>query len=518
MSRIRPLLLLASLAFGATLTPVAGGQTPLRTERIAAGLSSALWLGSPPKDEDRLFVAEQNSGLIKIIRNGAVMPTPFLNIKSKIRTSSERGLLGVAFHPNYEANGYFFVNYTRAGDGATMVERYTVSATNPNVANPASAKLILGPISQPSSNHNGGCLQFSPVDGLLYIATGDGGGSGDPQCRAQNGQELLGKILRIDVDSPGTEYIPPSNPFVGNGAFRNQIWAYGLRNPWRFGFDRLTGDLYIGDVGQNRREEVNFQPASSAGGENYGWKIMEGLLCFSTSNCSNPPQCNAASLVKPVYDYQTGSNCTVIGGYVYRGCAIPDLAGTYFFADYCSARIWSFEYDGQNRTNFQERTAELRPSTGATGRITSFGEDGRGEIYIVARNGIFKIMAGGTPSAVNLGFGTIGGNGEEPLFEVCGLLSVGLSAEFILRRAAATAAASLLLSTSNNPTLFPPIGTLVPLPAQLILPVLTSSEGRVQFTVNGVSGPATAFGQWVVLDPLAPSGLAFSNAVQLNFP
>ena len=261
--------------------------------------------------------------------------------------------------------------------------------------------------------------------------------------------------------------------------------------------------MYIGDVGQNRREEINFQPAGSRGGENYGWKVMEGTQCFSSNQCTNPPLCNAVSLTDPIYDYATGANCTVVGGYVYRGCAIPDLAGTYFFADYCSARIWSFEYDGQNRTNFQERTAELRPATGATGRITSFGEDDRGEIYIVARNGIYKIVAGGTPSHVNLGFGTMGGNGEEPLFEVCGLLTPGLSAEFILRRAAPTAAASLLLSTSNNPTLFPPIGMLVPIPAQLFVPAVTDMDGRVQFTVNGVAGPATAFGQWIVLDPLA---------------
>jgi len=502
------------------LAATAAAQTPLMTERVASGFSNPLWCGSPPGDEDRLFVAEQSTGLIRIVKDGAVLPDPFINLRSKISTGGERGLLGVAFHPDYDSNGYFFVNYTRSGDGATMIERYQASQGNPDLANPTSATRILGPISQPFSNHNGGGLEFGPNDGYLYISTGDGGSRGDPGCRAQDKADFLGKILRVDVDSPQAEFIPPSNPGVGVQGFNDYVWSYGLRNPWRFSFDRANGDMYIGDVGQNSREEVSFQSGQSAGGENYGWKVMEGLNCYSTANCTNPPTCNSPSLVLPIHQYATGSNCTVVGGYVYRGCAIPDLDGTYFFADYCSGRIWSFSYDGVNPiANFQERTAELRPSSGAIGRITSFGEDARGELHIVGRNGsIYRVMAAGTPVATNLGFGTVGSNGEVPVFEVCGLLGVGLSAEFILRKAPPTTSVSLVLSTSNNPVNLPPWGTLVPTPPQLIAPFVTSSEGRVQFTVQGAAGPAMIYGQWLVLDLASTNGLTFSDALEINFP
>ena len=248
---------------------------------------------------------------------------------------------------------------------------------------------------------------------------------------------------------------------------------------------------------------------------------MEGLNCFSTAQCMNPPACNSAGLVLPIHQYITGGNCTVVGGYVYRGCAIPDLDGTYFFADYCSGRIWSFTPDGQNfvpNSAKTERTAELRPSTGAFGRITSFGEDARGEILIVGRNGsIYKIMPAGQPVATNLGFGTNGVQGT-PLFEVCGLLSTGLSAEFILRKAAPNAPATLLISGSNNPVNLPPWGTIVPLPSVIVAPFVTDADGRVQFTAAGAPGPAQVYGQWLVLDSTASGGLALSDALQINFP
>jgi glucose/arabinose dehydrogenase len=361
----------------------------LSTERIAAGLSRPLFATAPPGDTIRLFVLEQYTAQIKILKGGVALASPFLDINNLVSDSgSERGLLGLVFHPSYETNGYFYVNYTNnAGD--TVVARYSASE-NPDVANPNSA-LILITISQPYSNHNGGTLAFGPNDGYLYIGMGDGGSAGDPENRAQNDGELLGKMLRIDVDNENPYAIPPDNPYVGSGDPREEIWAKGLRNPWRFSFDRLTGDLYIADVGQNSYEEIDFQPALSAGGENYGWRLMEGNYCY------NPPiNCDPGGLTYPIHEYSHGGNpfrCSVTGGYVYRGSDIADLYGTYFFADFCSDQVWSFRYDGSNLTSFTDRTAELNPGNGVSiDSISSFGEDGNGELYLVDLGGeIFKL-------------------------------------------------------------------------------------------------------------------------------
>jgi len=361
----------------------------LSTERIAAGLSRPLFATAPPGDTIRLFVLEQYTAQIKILKGGVALASPFLDINNLVSDSgSERGLLGLVFHPSYETNGYFYVNYTNnAGD--TVVARYSASE-NPDVANPNSA-LILITISQPYSNHNGGMLAFGPLDGYLYIALGDGGSAGDPENRAQNDGTLLGKLLRIDVDSAQPYGIPPDNPFIGPGDPLDEIWAKGLRNPWRFSFDSLTGDLYIADVGQNTYEEIDFQPALSTGGENYGWRLTEGNHCY------NPPSgCDPGGLTYPIYEYTHGGSpfrCSVTGGYVYRGTAIPALQGTYFFADFCSGQIWSFRYDGATLTAFTDRTAELAPGNGSSiGSIASFGEDGSGELYIVDLGGeIFKV-------------------------------------------------------------------------------------------------------------------------------
>ena len=361
----------------------------LSTERIAAGLSRPLFATAPPGDTIRLFVLEQYTAQIKILKGGVALASPFLDINNLVSDSgSERGLLGLVFHPSYETNGYFYVNYTNnAGD--TVVARYSVSA-NPDVANPNSA-LILITISQPYSNHNGGMLAFGPLDGYLYIALGDGGSAGDPENRAQNDGTLLGKLLRIDVDSAQPYGIPPDNPFIGPGDPLDEIWAKGLRNPWRFSFDSLTGDLYIADVGQNTYEEIDFQPALSTGGENYGWRLTEGNHCY------NPPSgCDPGGLTYPIHEYIHGGNpfrCSVTGGYVYRGSVITGLQGTYFFADFCSSQLWSFRYDGVTLTSFTDRTAELDPGSGLSiDSITSFGEDGSGEIFIVDLDGdIFKL-------------------------------------------------------------------------------------------------------------------------------
>jgi glucose/arabinose dehydrogenase len=363
----------------------------LRARRIASGFVLPTYLTSPPNDATRLFVVEQ-AGRIRLIKNGVVLGTPFLDIRTLVLSGGERGLLGLAFHPNYATNRRFYVYFTRQTDGAIVVNRY-LRSENPDRALPASAQTVIV-IPHPNfSNHNGGCLQFGPDD-FLYFGTGDGGGSGDPNCNAQNGATLLGKILRIDVDSGSPYAVPPSNPFVGVAGFRPEIWAVGVRNPWRFSFDALTGDLYIGDVGQDTEEEIDFTPAGSGGGENYGWKIMEGTSCFSTTNCTNPPPCGSPLFTDPVWTYtHAGGNCSVTGGYVYRGSAIAGLQGTYFFADFCSARIWSFRVVGGVVTSFTERTAELDPPATNINSISSFGEDANGELYIVDQGGeIFRIL------------------------------------------------------------------------------------------------------------------------------
>jgi len=379
------LMLIAACAAGFSIgccTGTAGAQT-LATQQVASGVSGALLITSPPGDLDRLFIVEQNSGLIKILRNGQVLPTPFLNVRARLAVGGERGLLGLAFHPDYDSNGFFFINYTNPS-GHTVVARYEVTA-DPDVADFNSEQVVIT-INQPFSNHNGGNLQFSPVDGYLYMGMGDGGSGNDPGNRAQNGQELLGKMLRLNVDDlPYT--IPADNPFVNDPNVRDEIWALGVRNPWRWSFDRDTGDMLMGDVGQNVIEEVNFEPAG-AGGRNYGWRCMEGLRCTGLSGCT----CNAPELTLPIHTYDHGGGrCSITGGYIYRGSSIPLLSGTYFFADYCSRNIYSLEYDGQSVFNFQERTSEL--GGGAISSISSFGEDASGEMYIVSLGGsVHKIV------------------------------------------------------------------------------------------------------------------------------
>jgi hypothetical protein len=393
------------------------GTTQLTTVRVASGLSLPLYVTAPPGDTSRAFIVEQRSGTTGRIRvlqlpSNTLLTTPFLSV-SPVSTGDEQGLLGLAFHPNYNDNGYFWINYTDSG-GTTRVVRYQASPPSSNTANAASATTVLS-ISQPFSNHNGGWLGFGP-DGYLYISTGDGGSANDPGNRAQNLTLHLGKMLRIDVDGaddiPGNDdddgvigstlapYTnPPDNPFYGATTGLDEIWAYGLRNPWRCSFDRLTGDLWIGDVGQGSWEEIDFQPAGSSGGENYGWRCMEGNHCTGLTGCTCDINCGGGLLVCPIHEYShstDGFSCSITGGYVYRGCAMPDMNGIYFFADYCSDHIKSFRYSpGSGITEFTDRTTELDPA-GATAitDITSFGEDAYGELYITDRNGeVFKIIS-----------------------------------------------------------------------------------------------------------------------------
>lgn len=370
------------------------GELIMTTERVASGLARPVFVTAPPGDTERLFIVEQRGsggqstrGDIRILRlsDNTLLSTPFLTITG-LNTGSEQGLLGLAFHPNYAENGYFYVNYTSSN--TTFVRRYQVSAGNPNVANPNSGLTILS-FAQPQSNHNGGWIAFGP-DGYLYIANGDGGGAGDTSNNAQTMTTRLGKMLRIDVDSATPFAIPPDNPFVGPIPGLDEIWAYGLRNPWRCSFDRATGDLYIADVGQFTWEEISVQPANSTGGENYGWRCYEGNHTFNVSGCPS-----SQTMVFPIHEYNhSAGRCSITGGYVYRGSEIPEMYGHYFFADYCGGQIYTLEYTGSPNPPVVNRTSELAPGGGlGISSISSFGEDANGELYICDLMGgeVFRI-------------------------------------------------------------------------------------------------------------------------------
>jgi glucose/arabinose dehydrogenase len=351
-------------------SPEAADLPTLAIASPIGGFTQPLGVTNAGDGSNRIFVVEQG-GTIRIIKNGSVLSTPFLNISNRVSTNgSERGLLGLAFPPNYSSKGYFYVDYTNTR-GDTVIARYQRSSADPDAADPSSEQIIIT-IAQPFDNHNGGQLAFGPRDGLLYVGMGDGGSGGDPGNRAQNPLELLGKILRLDVESgrPYTYVVPANNPFVGRTGFRPEIWALGLRNPWRFSFDRATADLYIGDVGQGLFEEVDFQAAGSAGGQNYGWKIMEGAHCFTTS------QCDETGLTLPVVEYDHSLGCSIIGGYVYRGGAFPRMQGLYFYGDFCSGRIWGL----RQQNNAWQSTQLIDTSIS----ISAFGEDEPGNLYVAS--------------------------------------------------------------------------------------------------------------------------------------
>lgn len=318
--------------------------------------------------DDRLFVTEQQ-GVIRIIQNGQLLGQPFLYIVNRVKSIEyEQGLLSVAFHPRYAENGYFFVYYTNL-NGDVVISRFRVSADDPNLADYTSEQIWLT-IPEPFANHNGGQLQFGP-DGYLYVGIGDGGSANDPLLAGQDLTTLLGKLLRLDVDfRPDGYAIPPTNPFAGDATQRGEIWAYGLRNPWRFSFDRLTHDLIIADVGQNLWEEVNFQPASSTGGENYGWNVMEAAHCF------NPLEgCDGTGMVLPIFEYGHELGCSITGGYLYRG---PEMAlyGNYFVSDYCQGTIWGLTPRGDG--SWQAQVVYQ-----GAGNVSSFGEDAAGNLYVL---------------------------------------------------------------------------------------------------------------------------------------
>jgi uncharacterized repeat protein (TIGR01451 family) len=348
------------------------GVTITVDEIVATGLERPVQVTHAGDGSGRLFVVEQ-PGRIRIIQNGSVLTTPFLDVTNKVDYGGERGLLGLAFHPDYASNGYFYVNYTNTS-GDTVVARYSVSS-NPNQANAGSAFTILS-VDQPYANHNGGQVLFGPHDGHLYIGMGDGGSGGDPLNSGQDTSTLLGAMLRIDVDG-GTPYaIPPDNPYVGKSG-RDEIWAIGLRNPWRFSFDRSTGDLYIGDVGQNEWEEISYQASSTPGGVNFGWRCREGTHTYTSSPpCNDPTWLD--NLTDPIAEYNHSVGRSVTGGFVYRGILYPDLVGRYFYADFVQGKIWSLYKTGSNPETWSVPELELDTSL----PIAAFGEDEEGELYI----------------------------------------------------------------------------------------------------------------------------------------
>lgn len=365
---------------GAIACNSAGAGPPPRDdvalERIATGLDDPVHLTAIPGDP-RLFVVEQ-PGRIRVIEDGEVRDEPFLDIAGKVRSGGERGLLSLAFHPSFESNGFFFVNYTERPAGRTVVERYRV-ASGGSRADPSSGRVVLA-IDQPYGNHNGGHVLFDHR-GLLWIGMGDGGAANDPQGNGQNLESLLGAMLRVDVDAREPYAIPAGNPFAAGRHGRPEIWASGVRNPWRFWIDAADTLVYIADVGQNEWEEIHVERADRPG-LNYGWNVLEGSRCFRGRSCDR------AGMQSPLVEYSHGEGCSITGGVVYRGKAVPALRGHYLYADYCQGWIRSFRYADGRTADHREWRID-RP-----GSISSFGVDGDGEAYVVTLEGdVFKVVS-----------------------------------------------------------------------------------------------------------------------------
>jgi glucose/arabinose dehydrogenase len=377
---------------------IPAGSNPLLTESLAqinwprfsyreatGGLSQPVQITHAGDGSGRIFIVEQG-GRIRLLINRQLLAVPFLDISGRVRTlGNEEGLLSLAFPPDYTTKGHFYVYYTNL-NGDNVISRFRLSAV-PDIADPNSEQVVLTLLHPVNDNHNGGQLAFGP-DGFLYVGTGDGGGAGDPDGNAQNPGTLLGKLLRIDVETgnPATYVIPAANPFADpSDGIRDEIWALGLRNPWRFSFDRLTGDLYIGDVGQTTWEEIDFQPAASPGGENFGWNILEGPVCFSPPSGCSPP----LNYSSPVAEYDHSLGCSVTGGFVYRGSPVSSLYGVYFYGDYCSGRIWGLKQAGGIWQN--QILGQLPPGF----NLSTFGEDETGTLYLgsLSNGKIYQINA-----------------------------------------------------------------------------------------------------------------------------
>jgi glucose/arabinose dehydrogenase len=381
----RPLLapLIAGLLGLAMVMPASAAVPGASLVLVDGGFTKPVLVTNAGDGSGRLFIVEK-AGIIKIVESGSTLPTPFLDISDQVSSDGERGLLGLAFHPGYETNRKFYVFYTRVSTGRLVIAEYRASTGDPDVADESTARTLLT-IAHPATNHNGGHLAFGRY-GYLHISTGDGGGSGDPNNNAQSKDSLLGKILRIDVNgTSGTRAYrrPASNPYVGKPGL-NEIWSRGLRNPWRFSFDRATWDLWIGDVGQTRWEEIDRSSvAFGAGkGKNFGWRVMEGNHCYRPSS-----GCNRDGKSRPLAEYSHSYGCSVTGGYVYRGTLSPALSGLYVFGDFCSGRIWTLP-------RAAARPAAETQLLDTDLMISSFGEDEAGEVYVVDYNGsIYRLSA-----------------------------------------------------------------------------------------------------------------------------
>ena len=389
-----PRIIQCALALALTsLAPVVAAQEPapfdatgfsIGLEQVASGFEQPVFVTAADDGSDRLFVVER-AGRIRIIASGQVAPEPFLDITPIVESgSSEQGLLSVAFPPDFSQSGVFYVYYTaRGGEGVgdNTIARYRVSEADPGRADAESGEVLMA-IPDERVNHNGGLVLFGP-DGFLYAGFGDGGGGGDPDGNGQNPRTVLGSIIRIDPNGDESPYaIPPENPFADGEAGAPEVWIWGLRNPWRFSFDRETGDLFIADVGQNAVEEINWLPAGTAGGTNFGWNVTEGTRCFRTDSC------DTAGFTPPVAEYSHDFGCTVVGGYIYRGTLESELDGVYLFADFCSGLVW-----GLGRNAAGQWLVSDPVETGLS--ISSFGEDARGEVYLVDLRGeIFRVTAG----------------------------------------------------------------------------------------------------------------------------
>jgi glucose/arabinose dehydrogenase len=387
-------------ALAPNCNPPEGAVPALTLELVADGLEEPLFVTGVPGDDTRLFVLEK-AGRVRVIVNGELQPQPFLDIGSLVVNNGERGMLGLAFHPNYAQNGLFYVHHSSrqdANDGVTA--EYKVDPTNPNVADPSSRRDVMRITNDPESNHNGGDLVFGP-DKFLYLGMGDGGGGNDQHGANGNGQNLnalFGKMLRIDVDGRdvnGAYSIPPGNLAEQTGQQAlPEIWAYGLRNPWRYSFDACTGDLYIGDVGQDRVEEVDFLPAGTLAGTNFGWRLMEGPDCRPGDTVC--PTIDTSNLTLPIDSYLQDPTESITGGYVYRGSNVPGLRGHYFYADYASNMVVMFRVENGQLVDRQDVSTQIRPSGGGNfGGIASFGTDNAGEVYVAAfqPGAIYRIAA-----------------------------------------------------------------------------------------------------------------------------
>ncbi len=505
------------IALGALWASAAPGfalQEPLASELVASGFAQPVGVAAPAGDSESLYVIERG-GRVRILRDGAVLDTPFLDIADRVaQIGFEAGLLGLAFHPDYETEGWVYVHYTEPGDFAVVVERFRAGA-DPDQIDLSTSEIVFGPFDGVGNGHFGGGLQFGP-DGKLYVGIGDGdlGVDHQPGCGPQDLASPLGKVLRLNDD--GT--YPSDNPFAGDPLAHPGVYLLGVRNPWRFSFDETTQGMYLGDVGDDLWEEIDFIPDALAGA-NLGWPIHEGTSCFDAPvGCpAQQPACEDASYLDPLIEYDhTVFGCAIVGGFVYRGCQIPSLRGSYFFGDWCSGRVFSIPTDTPNPVPENHTAALAGGDPDALGQVTSFGLDGEGELYFTSLTGEVRRIVSALPNpSVDLGQGTPGSGGLEPSASWCGATGPGQVGEILLDSVLASSLGFLVASFDSDPM---PLlgGSIVPaLPAFLILPIETDASGSFVQPVVDISGPIDLVLQFILVDPEGPAGFAMSNALGL---